>query len=122
MSLPYIFPKCHREGKFYILDETFQYYTRRYKKFRTVPKGFPSDGASFIATDILSASWWVHDALCKFGCWDDGTPCSRMEAATVLFDILKGEGRWFRARSWWLFTGPLSVVLYGNKLPVTPSV
>lgn len=85
-----------------------KYFSPRYKKFVTVPKGYVSDGATG-ASDIYSKAWWVHDMLCDRGTWDDGTPVTNWQASSVLSDILKDEGRWFRARTWfvatWLFGG-----------------
>ena len=92
----------------YIRKTGFTYYSWRYDKFVTVKAGFESDGATG-ARDINSLSWWVHDVLCDFGVFDDGTPCTNWQASMILSDILKAEGRWFRARSWfvatWLFGG-----------------
>ena len=92
----------------YYNQREFTYYSKRYNKKITVPKGYKSDGATG-AIDINSKAWWVHDILCEFGKFDDGTPCNNLQASSVLSDILKSEGRWFRARSWfvatWLFGG-----------------
>ncbi len=68
-------------------------------KFCTINLDDYSDGASG-AFDIESLGWWVHDQLCKRCKWDDGTPITNWEASTVLYDILKSEGRWCRARYW----------------------
>ena len=75
------------------------YYSLRYSKRVSVPVGYLSDGATG-AIDIYSRSWWVHDKLCDTGVWHDGTPCTNWQASTVLSDILRSEGRWFRARTW----------------------
>lgn len=84
------------------------YYSLRYKKWVTVPKGYLSDGATG-AMDICSEGWWVHDVLCDRGTWDDGTPVTNWQASQVLQDILHSEGRWFRKRTWfwatWLLGG-----------------
>lgn len=92
----------------YIRKTAFTYYSWRYDKFVTVKAGFESDGATG-ARDINSLSWWVHDVLCDYGVFDDGTPCNNWQASAILSDILKAEGRWFRARTWfvmtWLFGG-----------------
>lgn len=95
-------------NKRYTLPYQINYYSPRYGKFVTVPMGYRSDGATG-AWDIWSEGWWVHDKLCDTGTWDDGTPCYNNQASQVLSDILKKEGRWFRARYWkwftWLFGG-----------------
>ena len=87
----------------YINPETFVYYSNRYKKYVTVLKGELSDGASG-AFDINSKSWKVHDVLKKYQVWDDSTKCTNKQASYVIYDILKDEGRWFRARSWYYST------------------
>ena len=106
--------KYHREGDVYVLDETYVYYSTRYKKSVTIEKGSLSDGATGARDvgakryrklgDKLSACFWVHDELCVTGKWDDGTKVSNFQASTVLCDILKADGYWFRGRSWWLPT------------------
>lgn len=87
----------------YTLQYTIKYTSTRYGKTTVVPKGYKSDGATG-AFDIWSEAWWVHDKLCDQGTWDDKTPITNWEASTVLSDILATEGRWFRARYWWLAT------------------
>ena len=39
-----------------------KYYSKRYNKHVTVPKGYNSDGATG-AIDIYSDAWWIHDKL-----------------------------------------------------------
>lgn len=87
----------------YFRDTHLTYYSRRYSKRISVPKGYKSDGATG-AIDIDSDGWWVHDKLCDTGKFDDGTPCTNWQASMILKDILKSEGRWFRARSWFVMT------------------
>lgn len=66
--------------------------------------GYPSDGASGPATDIVSWAWKAHDVLCDRGRWDDGTRCTAKDASRVIKDILLLENRWIRAYSWGFFT------------------
>ena len=80
-----------------------RYYSKRYGKLITVPENYPSDGATF-ASDIYSDSWWVHDLLCDRGTFDDGTPCTNIQASMILRDILLSEGRYIRAAYWSFFT------------------
>lgn len=87
----------------YVLHREIAYYSPRYKKYATVPEGYRSDGSTG-GEDIVSEAWWVHDILCDRGAWDDKTKCSNRQASLVLYDILKSEGRWFRARTWFLAT------------------
>ena len=92
----------------YKLLENIAYYSRRYRKHITCEKGDRSDGATS-APDIDSFCWIFHDELCVEGAFDDGSVCNNWQASSVLSDILKDEGRWFRARTWhyatWLFGG-----------------
>lgn len=80
-----------------------KFYSLRYKKWVTVPKGYTSDGATW-ALDIFSDSWWFHDKLCDTGKWDDGTCVSNWQASHVLGDVLSHEGRKYRAIYWFWFT------------------
>jgi len=75
----------------------------RYGKLVTAKKGMKSDGATY-ALDLNSRSWWIHDQLCNTGLFDDGSLCSNLQASSIIYDILKDEGRWFRARSWFIAT------------------
>jgi len=88
----------------------------------TVPKGYPSDGASGPAVDIYSAAWWFHDVLCDRGTWDSGKPCTARDASRVLKDVLLKEGRWFRARSWgfwtWAWTAFVGIGKAGLKVAI----
>ena len=93
----------------YILLESITYKSR-YNKLVYVAAGSRSDGATG-AWDIISDAWWVHDQLCNTGMFADGTRCAKLQASTVLSDILKEEGHWFRARSWFLAT----LLLGGGK-------
>ena len=98
-----------RRGKLkYQCPARIVYYSYRYRKTVIVERGEWSDGATG-AVDIWSASWWVHDHLCRTGAWDDGSPCNNWQASAVIGDILRSEGRWCRAVTWrwatWLFGG-----------------
>lgn len=83
----------------YTLKYTIEYKSMRYGKTRTVEKGYKSDGATG-AFDIYSEAWWVHDKLCETGKWDDGSPVKALQAASVLADILRSDGRPIRAFLW----------------------
>src|SRR3990170_1861493 len=113
------------EEGFYTLRWLIMYRSHRYGKVKSVPVGYHSDGASGPAIDIYSEAWWVHDAMrpernrlkwprCAVGFWetdgwwDDNSPVSVWQASVTLYDILRAEGRWFRAWTWFvatLFTG-----------------
>ena len=83
----------------YLSDEELRYFSERYQKRVIVRRWTWSDGATG-AWDIHSNSWWVHDQLCKDGCWADGSDVTPWQAATVLGDILREEGRLVRATTW----------------------
>lgn len=61
--------------------------------------GFYSDGATH-AWDIDSDAWVIHDHMCRYAVWDDGTPIDNWTASTVLGDILWSEGYKWRAVYW----------------------
>ena len=102
--------------KNYVLKDPIHYYSKRYNRYVSLPKGYTSDGATG-AIDVkgtvectykgkpffASMSWWVHDKLCDTGKWDDGANCTNWQASTVLHDILKAEGHWVRD-FWWRIT------------------
>lgn len=92
----------------YTNKKLITYFSVRYQKWISVPAGYKSDGATG-AKDISGDSWWIHDKLCDDGTFDDGTKCTNWQASKILSDVLKKEGRWFRARTWfvatWLFGG-----------------
>ena len=86
------------DKKTYVLDDPVSYYSKRYHVMIVAEAGFPSDGASGPAEDIVSLGWWIHDWLCAknlFTGW---------QRSMILHDILLEEGRWFRARSWFVAT------------------
>lgn len=51
--------------------------------------------------DIVTASWWVHDAFCEDPFWDDGTPISNFIASTIFACILYVDGYRVRAIPYW---------------------
>ena len=90
--------------KLYVLIDEIKYYSPRYKKWKTCPAGYKSDGASGPAPDLSGISWWIHDVLCEDMAWDDGTPCTIYQSSMVIHDILKVEGRPVRACTWFMAT------------------
>lgn len=93
----------HNGMKYRLLQE-INYYSTRYHKWIMVPVGYESDGATFAKDLACSSSFWVHDRLTNDGTFYDGSPCTAHQASAVLYDILKDEGYWFRARSWYVAT------------------
>lgn len=98
-----------REVK-YLCPKQIDYYSKRYDKYVTVIKDYPSDGASG-AIDINSTAWWVHDVLCDKGTFDDGSECNNWQASMILRDILWNEGFWFRSLTW----RPMTHLFGGGK-------
>lgn len=87
----------------YRLDKAIVYFSPRYKKTITVPESFISDGATG-AMDIASRAWFIHDILCAFGKWDDGTKLSNWQCSQVLQDVLVEEGRYWQSKRWFWAT------------------
>ena len=85
------------DGNYQLVTELY-YFSTRYKKTIVAEPGI-YDGATG-ASDIMSESWVIHDQICNKPFFQDGTPITAWQAATILSDILKSEGRWFRARTW----------------------
>lgn len=109
-SIRYIVDKKGNPDKPYKLLTTFEYYSYRYNRTIVCTAGMRSDGATG-AMDIVSKAWWVHDQLCNTGVFSDGSKCNNLQASTVLYDILRSEGYWFRARTWFI----MSLALGGGK-------
>ena len=96
------YKNMHDETMYRVYVE-YRYYSKRYNKYVTAKVGDEFDGATG-AKDISSFGWIVHDVLKRDEQFDDGSDCTNNMASNVLYDILKSEGRWFRARSWYLST------------------
>lgn len=92
-----------RVGDGYEALNTCTYYSSRFNRSITIPEGFYSDGATG-AWDVKSDAWGIHDNICRYGKWDDGTPIDNFTASTVLGDILWRDGFWFRSIYWWWAT------------------
>lgn len=92
----------------YEVKKNLAYKSKRYDKWITIKKGDKSDGATS-APDIDSWCWLIHDDLCNFGVFEDGSKCTNWQASKILSDILSAEGRWFRSLTWfaatWLIGG-----------------
>lgn len=90
-------------GDGYEVAERYTYYSKRYNRTLTIPLWFYSDGATG-ARDVESDAWFIHDLVCRYGVWDDGTKIDNWTASTILADILWEDGFHFRALSWWFAT------------------
>ena len=97
--------------KKYIADETYRYFSTRYNEWVVIYAGYHSDGATG-AYDIRSSAWFIHDKLCEEAKWHSGKPVTAWQAAAVLGDILRAEGRYMRGIYW-----PITTFLLGCKAP-----
>lgn len=92
----------------YSVTHNLAYYSPRYKKWVLIEVGDKSDGATFVP-DIDSFGWLVHDDLCNFGVFHDGTKCTNWQASMILSDVLAKDNHGFRSYTWlwgtWLFGG-----------------
>jgi hypothetical protein len=100
--------KLEYTDKGYILLENLLYYSKRYDKDVMAFVGEEFDGATG-AVDVCPPGWIAHDVLCRDGEFADGSICTNWQASMVLHDILKENGFYVRARTWfiatWLFGG-----------------
>lgn len=90
-------------GDGYESIRAYRYFSPRYGKTITVPSKFYSDGAT-CAPDLDTDAWWVHDVICRYGKFDDGTPCTNRQASTILYDILREDGYRVWSSLWWAGT------------------
>jgi hypothetical protein len=91
-------------NKPWVLMADFIYRSPRYGKTLTARTGYRSDGASFIARDVMTRAWVVHDRATDDPRWDDGTVCTRWQSSTVCYDILREDGYRVIAPVWWIGT------------------
>ena len=80
---------AHESGR-YVVPETFR--VNLGDKILVVDAGYLFDGASIAPNgphnEVMKAAA-AHDMLYARGEWDDGTPCERIEADTVLFRLMR---------------------------------
>ncbi len=91
-------------GDGYEVEEDYRFYSKRYNRFLTVRAGMYSDGAT-CARDLKDTdAWLVHDYICRYAKWDDGTLIDNWTASTVLADELWSDGYKIEAITWWWAT------------------
>ena len=91
-------------GDGYEVFENYIYYSKRHNRYPTIKAGMYSDGATS-AYDIPDTDGWlIHDHICRYGKWDDGTLICNMDASNVLCDELALDGYSVRCHTWWLAT------------------
>lgn len=100
---PYFFNYEEGGPKKYLSLEDKIYYSKRYNKYKSLPEGYQSDGATG-AIDIISFAWWIHDILCEDGYWNDGTKLTNWQCSMVIYDVLREEKRFLRDSPWLIMT------------------
>lgn len=81
-----------------VLESDYRFYSKRYQKWTTAPKGFHCDGATGVP-DTKEKCYRIHDWNFFSAFWDDGTPMSFEEANHNYTDLLSEKGHWVFARS-----------------------
>jgi len=81
-----------------ILEADYSFYSKRYGKRTTAPKGFRSDGATGVR-DTKEKCYRIHDWNYFAAVWDDGTPMSFEESNHNYTDLLREKGHWIYSRS-----------------------
>jgi len=77
------------EPDVYTVKHVHRYYSKRYKKWVTVPLRFKCDGSSW--SPNVGWGWLFHDWLFFWGKFDDGTPCKWRQANRIMKDIMAEE-------------------------------
>lgn len=98
------FIKYKRVGDGYEVTEKHVYYSPRYNRKLTIDEGFYSDGATWAIDIQKTDAWIIHDHICRYARWDDGTRIDNLTASTVLRDLLWRDGYYFRAWYWFWAT------------------
>jgi len=93
----------------------FTYYSERYGKSITVPKGFKTDGATGVP-DLAQEAWEVHDFIFSGGGFDDGTYPTNWQASNIYCDILTEKGFPIRGQIRKYGTGKLSGLFFSKNL------
>lgn len=96
--------RVKKVGDGYEVLEDYVYYSKRYNRELTIPKGMYSDGAT-CARDLEDTdAWLIHDHICRYAVWDDGTKIDNWTCSTVLADELWEDGYKTEAVTWWFAT------------------
>ncbi len=88
-------------GDGYETIRRYRYYSPRYNRHITIPARFYSDGATRARDLENTDAWVVHDHICRYAVWDDGTPIDNWTASTVLADLLWRDGYRMESIWWW---------------------
>lgn len=88
-------------GDGYEVLEDYTYISTTYGHSLLIEKGFYSDGAT-CARDLENTdAWLIHDHICRYGEWSDGTKIVNWVASGVLADELWKDG--YRWEAFWWF-------------------
>ena len=87
-----LFPK----EKYYTKERDFVFHWKHGKTI-TIPAFMYSDGAT-CAKDLIPLAWFVHDRICVYPYFDDGSPISNLKASWIYRSILSWNGKGVRAR------------------------
>ena len=79
------------ESKEYVNKELRRYYSKRYKKWITVPLLFKCDGATWAPN--VGWAWLFHDWMFYHGKFDDGTEIKWRQANRIMIDIMLAESQ-----------------------------
>ena len=81
-----------------ILEADYIFFSERYQKTTTAPKGFHCDGASGVR-DTKEKCYRIHDWNFFSAIWDDGSPMSFEQANNNYTDLLSEKSHWFYSRT-----------------------
>jgi hypothetical protein len=78
-------------GKKWIVSESFTVFLHNGKSV-TIPKGYQHDRYTFAPNLNAEIPAIVHDYLCEFKRYDDGTICERDQADFHFYCLMRGYG------------------------------
>lgn len=73
----------------WIVQREIHYYSKRYKKWVIVYKGFEFDSYTIVPNLSCHLPSCIHDFLFKYKKFSDGSKCSRRQADIIFKDIMK---------------------------------
>jgi len=79
-------------GDGYEVTKTYRYHSSRYDKHITIHDGFFTDGATMVPDPPNTDAWVIHDHICRYGVWDDGSKIDNWTASTIFYDVLIRDG------------------------------
>jgi len=82
----------------------YKAYIKMFNRHIDVPDRMYSDGATSAPDLKHTDSWLIHDAVCRYGKWADGTLISNFVASTILATELWKDGYRKESFYWWWAT------------------